>query len=160
LVERTIEQHGRIDCVVAKAPGNPAFGPWESLGAAPGERGMAPNLRSTSGLPNLAHPPMPEGGAGTLFSMPSSVALLAPRSQGAYAVSKAAEAHLARNLAVEWGSRNIRVNAIAPGIIKTDFARKLWEDQSLVDRVVQQSPLGRIGEPQDVGGVAVFLACD
>jgi len=160
LVERTIERHGRIDCIVANAAVNPVFGPLEKLSDDAWDKVMATNLRSTFWLANFALPRMAEGGGGSFIIMSSVVALLGTRSQGAYAVSKAAEAHLARNLAVEWGSRNIRVNAIAPGIIKTDFARKLWQDQKLVDSVTRQSPLGRIGEPQDVAGVAVFLACE
>src|SRR5260370_12417941 len=77
---------------------------------------------------------------------------------GAYGISKAAEMQLARNLALEWGHHNIRVNAIAPGIIRTDFARALWEDKERLKRVEAMAPLGRIGEVPEVAGIAVFLA--
>jgi NAD(P)-dependent dehydrogenase (short-subunit alcohol dehydrogenase family) len=77
---------------------------------------------------------------------------------GAYCVSKAADMQLARNLAVEWGKHNIRVNCIAPGLVRTDFARALWEDPKYLERTQALTPLGRIGEPQDIGGIAVFLA--
>jgi dehydrogenase/reductase SDR family member 4 len=160
LVERTIERHGRIDCVVANAAVNPVFGPLKELSDEAWDKVMATNLRSTFWLANLALPLMAERGGGSFIIMSSIAALLGTRSQGAYSVSKAAEAQLARNLAVEWGPRNIRVNAIAPGVIKTDFARALWENQALVDAIARQSPLGRIGEPRDIGPVAVFLACE
>ena len=77
---------------------------------------------------------------------------------GAYAISKAADFQLARNLAVEWGKQNIRVNCIAPGLVKTDFARALWENPQLLERTLRTTPLGRIGEPSDISGLAVFLA--
>jgi NAD(P)-dependent dehydrogenase (short-subunit alcohol dehydrogenase family) len=77
---------------------------------------------------------------------------------GAYCVSKAADMQLARNLAVEWGKRNIRVNCIAPGLVKTDFARALWDNPKLLAQTEGATPLGRIGDPDDIGGIAVFLA--
>jgi NAD(P)-dependent dehydrogenase (short-subunit alcohol dehydrogenase family) len=77
---------------------------------------------------------------------------------GAYGISKAADFALARNLAVEWGQRNVRVNCIAPGLIKTDFARALWEDEKAVARRNAATPLRRIGEPREIGGIAAFLA--
>ena len=77
---------------------------------------------------------------------------------GAYAISKAADMQLARNLALEWGEHNIRVNCIAPGLVKTDFARALWENPEIRRRYELQTPLRRLGEPDDIGGIAVFLA--
>jgi NAD(P)-dependent dehydrogenase (short-subunit alcohol dehydrogenase family) len=77
---------------------------------------------------------------------------------GAYGISKAADMALVRNLALELGPHNIRVNTIAPGLVKTDFARALWEDQKLLDNRLERSPLKRIGEPDDIGGIAVMLA--
>ena len=79
---------------------------------------------------------------------------------GAYGMSKAAEAALARNLAVEWGPSKIRVNAIAPGLVRTDFARALWEDPVRLERAETRTPLRRIGEPDDIAGVALFLASE
>jgi len=79
---------------------------------------------------------------------------------GAYGISKAADHHLVRNLAAEWGPRNVRVNAIAPGLVKTDFARALWEDPKRAAERIAATPLRRLGEPRDIGGIAVFLASD
>ena len=77
---------------------------------------------------------------------------------GAYGISKAADMQLARNLAVEYGPHNIRVNCIAPGLIRTDFARALWEDEALLAKRTATTPLRCIGEPDEIAGVAVFLA--
>ena len=77
---------------------------------------------------------------------------------GTYGISKAAEMQLARNLAVEWGPRNVRINCIAPGLVRTDFARALWENQAVYEKAVRSYPLRRIGEPQDIAGAAVLLA--
>ncbi len=77
---------------------------------------------------------------------------------GAYAISKAADMQLARNLAMEWGRHNVRVNCIAPGLVKTDFARALWENPEILRHYESHTPLRRIGEPDDIGGIAVFLA--
>ena len=79
---------------------------------------------------------------------------------GAYGISKAADHHLVRNLAAEWGPKNVRVNAIAPGLIKTDFARALWEDDKRRAEREARTPLRRLGEPQEIGGIAVFLASE
>jgi hypothetical protein len=76
---------------------------------------------------------------------------------GAYAISKAADMQLARNLACEYGQHNIRVNCIAPGLIKTDFARALWENPEILKASTARSPLLRIGEPDEIAGAAVFL---
>ncbi|BCH05648.1 hypothetical protein MesoLj131c_73960 (plasmid) [Mesorhizobium sp. 131-3-5] len=88
--------------------------------------------------------------------MPPCAALRA----SAYGVSKAALIQLTRNLAVEWGPSGIRVNSIAPGLIKTEFARELWEDPEWLEKIENRTPLRRIGTPEDIAGVALFLASD
>jgi NAD(P)-dependent dehydrogenase (short-subunit alcohol dehydrogenase family) len=105
-------------------------------------------------------PQMAERGGGAVIIVSSIAALNGTDKIGAYGMSKAAEAALARNLAVEWGPRGIRVNAIAPGVVRTDFARALWEDPERRRHFETQNPLRRFGEPDDIGGVAVFLASD
>ena len=86
--------------------------------------------------------------------------LLANTVIGAYGMSKAMGHHLVRNLAAEWGPKNVRVNAIAPGLVKTEFARALWEDEKRRHERIEATPLRRLGEPRDIGGIAVFLASD
>jgi NAD(P)-dependent dehydrogenase (short-subunit alcohol dehydrogenase family) len=101
---------------------------------------------------------MKPGGSFTLIGSIGGV--IANTVIGAYGMSKAAGHHLVRNLAAEWGPKNVRVNAIAPGLIKTEFARALWEDPKRAEERVSNTPLRRLGEPRDIGGIAVFLASD
>ena len=119
---------------------------------------MNTNVRSTFWLCNMVLPEMAERKDGVVIVLSSIAGLKGNAKIGVYGISKAAEAQLVRNLAVEWGKHNIRVNAIAPGLIKTDFARALWEDEGRRSRVETLTPLGRIGVPRDVGGLAAFLA--
>jgi NAD(P)-dependent dehydrogenase (short-subunit alcohol dehydrogenase family) len=101
---------------------------------------------------------MAERGGGAVIIVSSIAGHRGTDVLGAYGISKAADFALARNLAVEWGPRNVRVNCIAPGLIKTDFARALWEDEANLKRRTERTPLRRIGEPDEIGGVAAFLA--
>ena len=102
-----------------------------------------------------------DDGGGSFIVVGSIGGLLANTVIGAYGISKAADHHLVRNLAAEWGPKNVRVNAIAPGLVKTEFARALWEDPKRARRARSQAtPLRRLGEPRDIGGIAVFLASD
>ena len=119
---------------------------------------MASNIKSNLWLANLAAPGMAERGGGTITIISSIGGLKGSDRLGAYAISKAADFGLARSLAVELGPKNIRVNSIAPGLVKTDFARALWEDPANLKKRTDTTPLRRIGEPDDIGGVAAFLA--
>jgi NAD(P)-dependent dehydrogenase (short-subunit alcohol dehydrogenase family) len=101
---------------------------------------------------------MAERGDGAVIVISSIAGLKGNTMLGAYGISKAADFQLVRNLAVEWGPKNVRVNAIAPAIIRTDFARKLWEDPKIYAHAVSGYPLRRIGEPDEVAGAAIFLA--
>jgi len=103
-------------------------------------------------------PNMKKLGGGSVVIISSIGGLKGSASLGAYAISKAADMQMARNLAVEWGPDNIRVNCIAPGLVKTDFARALWEDPKIYEATVANYPLRRIGEPDEIAGAAVFLA--
>src|SRR5690554_1376965 len=112
----------------------------------------------SSDLTNMVLPQMAEKGSGSVVLLSSIAGIRGNTTIGTYGVSKAAEAALARNLAVEWGPKGIRVNSIAPGLIKTDFAKALWEDPVRVKRAEDKTPLRRIGDPIDIAGLAVFLA--
>src|SRR2546428_13681615 len=103
-------------------------------------------------------PGMAERGGGSFIVVGSIGGLIANTVIGAYGVSKAADHHLVRNLAAEWGPKSIRVNAIAPGLVKTEFARALWEDEKRRNERIQATPLRRLGQPRDIGGIAGVLA--
>ena len=119
---------------------------------------VANNVKSVLWLAQLTLPWMAAGGS---FILVGSIGgLLANTVIGAYGMSKAMGHHLVRNLAAEWGPKNIRVNAIAPGLVKTEFARALWEDETRRAERIAVTPLRRIGDPRDIGGIAVFLASD
>ena len=158
LVKGAIAKYGRIDSMVCNAAVNPYFGPLSGISDEQWDKIMESNIRSNLWLANLTAPGMAERGGGTITIVSSIGGLKGSAKLGAYAVSKAADFGLARSLAVELGPKNIRVNAIAPGLVKTDFARALWEDKANLDKRLENSPLKRIGEPDDIAGIAAFLA--
>jgi len=158
LVDRTLAEWGRIDTLVCNAAVNPHFGPLATITDEAFDKIMASNVRSNLWLCNMVIPQMAARSDGSVIIVSSIAGLKGNTMLGAYGISKAADFQLARNLAVEWGGKNIRVNAIAPGIIRTDFARALWENPKTYDKAVRSYPLGRIGEPDDVAGAAIFLA--
>ena len=156
LVDATRARWGRIDIVVANAAANPYYGPLTGIGDEAFDKIFANNLKSVLWLAAMTLPGMSAGGS---FILVGSIGgIIANTVIGAYGMSKAAGHHLVRNLAAEWGPKNVRVNAIAPGLIKTEFARALWEDPKRAEERVSNTPLRRLGEPRDIGGIAVFLA--
>lgn len=158
LVETTCAQWGGIDVLVCNAAVNPHFGPLATITEEAYDKIMDSNVKSNLWLCNMAIPKMAERGGGAVIIVSSIAGLKGHDKLGAYALSKAADLQLARNLAVEWGRANVRVNCIAPGLIRTDMARALWEDPETYRQAIESYPLGRIGEPQDIAGAAVFLA--
>ena len=158
LVDATLAKWGRIDIVVANAATNPYYGPLTGISDDAFAKIFANNLQSVLWLAAMTLPGMKPGGSFTLVGSIGGV--IANTVIGAYGMSKAAGHHLVRNLAAEWGPKNVRVNAIAPGLIKTEFARALWEDPKRAEERVSNTPLRRLGEPRDIGGIAVFLASD
>jgi len=119
---------------------------------------MSSNIKSNLWLCNFALPTMAEKGGGSVVIVSSIGGLRGSAQLGAYGISKAADMQLTRSLAVEWGPKNVRINCVAPGLVKTDFARALWEDPERLKRTVSTAPLRRIGEPHEIGGVVAFLA--
>ncbi|MCC7079854.1 MAG: SDR family oxidoreductase [Burkholderiales bacterium] len=160
LVDRTLAQWGGIDVVVCNAASNPVFGPLSKVSDEAFDKIMLTNVKSVFWLANMTMPRMAQRGGGSVVIISSIGALRGSNVNGLYGTSKAAETGLCRALAVEWGPKNVRVNCILPGLIKTDFARALWEDEERRKRREQMTPLRRLGEPKDIGGVAVFLASD
>ena len=158
LVDKTLATWGRIDIAVANAAANPYYGPLTGLPDETFDKIFANNVKSVLWLANMTLPGMAERGGGSFITIGSIGGLKANTVIAAYGISKAADHHLVRNLAAEWGPRNVRVNAIAPGLIKTDFARALWEDEARRKAREAITPLRRLGEPDEIGGIAVFLA--
>ncbi len=158
LVAGTRTELGGIDILVCNAGITGAPGPFASVDMNDYDRVMALNLRSQVELANLALPHIAEAGGGAAILMSSISALRGNAAINAYALSKAGVSQLARNLAVEWGPRNVRVNAIAPGFIATELSRPLLENEEFMRRRMQMTPLRRPGRPEEIAGVAVFLA--
>ena len=158
LVDRTLSEWGAIDVLVCNAAVNPYFGPLLSITDEAFDKIMASNVRSNLWLCSMVIPGMADRGGGSVIVVSSIAGVKGNTYLGAYGISKAADLQLVRNLAVEWGPKNVRVNAIAPAIIRTDFARKLWEDPEVYASATRAYPLRRIGEPDEVAGPAVFLA--
>ncbi|MCB9566885.1 MAG: SDR family oxidoreductase [Myxococcales bacterium] len=158
LVERTLDAWGQIDALVCNAASNPYFGPMSGVSDEIFDKIMRNNVLSNLWLANRVAPQMAERGGGSITVVSSIGGLRGDPFLGVYNMSKAADMQLVRNLAIEWGGRGIRANTIAPGLVRTDFARALWENPHLLDKVERATPLRRIGEPDDIGGIAVFLA--
>jgi NAD(P)-dependent dehydrogenase (short-subunit alcohol dehydrogenase family) len=158
LVDGTVQRWGRIDILVCNAAANPAYGPLAELSDEAFDKIMATNVRSNLWLCNLVMPGMAERGGGAIVIISSIAGIIASPMIGAYGMSKAADFALARTLAAEWSGKNIRINCVAPGLVKTDFARALWEDPERLAKRTATTPLRRIGEPEEIAPVAAFLA--
>lgn len=158
LVEGTRKKWGRIDVLVCNAAVNPYFGGSDGISDDQFDKIMDVNVRSNFWLSNMVIPEMRERKDGAIIIVSSIGGLRGSPVLGAYCISKAADFQLARNIAVEYGKFNIRANCIAPGLIKTDFARALWENPEILKRTEAQAPLHRIGDPDEIAGAAVFLA--
>ena len=158
LVDETNKAYGPIDVLVCNAAVNPHFGPSQEIPDSAFDKVMATNVRSNHWLCQMTIPSMAERGGGAVIIVSSIGGIKGSANLGAYGISKAADMQMARNLAVEWGPRNVRVNCIAPGLVRTDFAKALWENPDIYAATVRTYPLRRIGEPAEIAGAAVFLA--
>lgn len=158
LVTAAVQKWGGIDVLVCNAAVNPYFGPSIDMPDDAYDKVMNSNVRSNFWLCNMVLPQMAERGGGSIIVISSVAGLLGSPTLAVYGLSKAADMALVRNLCVEWGPKNIRANCIAPGLVRTDFARALWENPETYAHVVKAYPLRRIGEPDEIAGAAVFLA--
>jgi NAD(P)-dependent dehydrogenase (short-subunit alcohol dehydrogenase family) len=158
LIDGTLRLYGGIDILVCNAAVNPVFGPLSDLSDEAFDKVMGANVKSNLWLCNLAIPRMAERGGGAVVIVSSIAGLRGTAVLGTYGISKAADLALARNLAVEWGPRNVRVNCVAPGLVRTEFARALWENPEHVGKRIAATPLRRIASPQEIGPVIAFLA--
>ena len=158
LIDETTRQFGKIDVLVCNAASNPYYGPMAGIEDEQFRKIFDNNVMSNHWLINFVAPQMIERKDGSIIIVSSIGGLRGTPVIGAYGISKAADMQLARNLAHEYGPHNIRVNCIAPGLIKTDFAKALWEDVEMLKKRTATTPLRRIGEPDEIAGAAVFLA--
>ena len=158
LVAATTARFGRLDVVVCNAAVNPVFAELQDITEETWAKVMETNVTSVWRMAKAAFPIMAAQGGGSMVLLSSTASLVGTVTEGPYAVSKAAENHLARQLAVQWGPKNIRVNTIAPGVTRTDMIRN--HDPKMIARVLEQTPLRRMGEPEDIAAIALFFASD
>jgi NAD(P)-dependent dehydrogenase (short-subunit alcohol dehydrogenase family) len=160
LVEETRRLAGPIDILIGNAGVNPYYGPTSQIPDSAYEKTMASNVQANLWLAQLAAPDMIERQRGSMIFTASVGAFKSSETLGTYGMSKLALIGLVRNLAAEFGPSGVRCNAICPGLIRTEFARALWENPDVERRINNDIPLRRLGDPEDVAGVAVFLASD
>jgi len=158
LVDESNRAFGRIDVLVCNAASNPYYGPLGGISDDQFRKILDNNIVANNWLIGMVVPQMIERREGSITIISSIGGLKGSTTLGAYAISKAADMQLARNLACEYGKHNIRVNCIAPGLIKTDFAKALWDNPATLKSATSRSPLLRIGEPDEIAGAAVFLS--
>ena len=159
LIEKTVEHYGRLDGLVCNAASNPVYGPMSKVDEEAFDLIMRNNVWSGLQLAQLATPHLAENN-GSIVMVGSIVGMRGSNTIGTYGISKAAEEQLVKNLAVELGGKGIRVNCVAPGLIRTDFAKALLENPKLVAAMEHHTPAGRVGEPEDIAGVIAFLLAD
>ena len=158
LVDETRAAFGKVDILVCNAASNPYYGPMSGISDEAFRKVLDNNIISNNWLISMVAPAMAEQKDGAIVIVSSIGGLRGTPVIGAYAISKAADMQLARNLAQELSPSNIRVNCIAPGLVKTDFARALWDNPEGEARARSSTPLRRHGDPDDIAGAAVFLA--
>ncbi len=158
LVDETEAAFGQVDILVCNAATNPYAGPMAGISDEQFEKILQNNVISNHWLIQMVAPGMLARKDGAIVVVSSIGGLRGNALIGAYNVSKAADMQLVRNLAVEWGPSNVRVNCIAPGLVQTDFAKYLWENPDLLKQVTDPAPMKRIGQPDEIAGAAVYLA--
>ena len=160
LVNETRKKIGKIDVLICNAATNPFMGSMLDMPIEKFDKVMHNNIRSNQILCNLVLPEMISKEDGSIIIISSIAAIKGSPILGAYNISKAADVMIVKNIAAEFGHKNIRANSIAPGLIKTDFAKALWENPDILKTVLSSTPMQRIGLPNEIAGVAVMLASD
>ena len=160
LVNETREKIGKIDVLICNAATNPFMGSMLDMPIEKFDKVMHNNIRSNQVLCNLVLPEMISKEDGSIIIISSIAAIKGSPILGAYNISKAADVMIVKNIAAEFGHKNIRANSIAPGLIKTDFVKALWENPDILKTVLSSTPMQRLGEPDEIAGVAVMLASD
>ncbi|MBA4747131.1 MAG: SDR family oxidoreductase [Sphingopyxis sp.] len=160
LVDATRAAFGQVDVLICNAASNPHYGPMATITDEQLRKTLDHNIVAQHWLIQMVAPEMIERNAGSIIIISSIGGLRGSPILGAYAITKAADIQMTKNLAREYGPHNVRINAIAPGLVKTDFARALWENPENLKASTSGAALGRIGEPREIAGAAVFLASD
>ena len=160
LVKKTREKLGKIDVLICNAATNPFMGSMLDMPNDKFDKVMNNNIKSNQILCNLVLPEMIDREDGSIIIISSIAAIKGSAILGAYNISKAADVMIVKNIAAEFGHKNIRANSIAPGLIKTDFAKALWENPEILKTVLGTTPMQRIGEPDEIAGIAVMLASE
>ena len=158
LAQAAIDAYGKVDILVNNAATNPHFGPLLDAEDSLWQKTIEVNLMGNVWLTQAVVPLMREHGGGKIINIASVNGLRPGAMQGIYSLTKAALINLTQTLAMELAGDGIYVNAIAPGLIRTQFARVIWENEQIADPIIARTPLGRVGEPQDIAGIALFLA--
>lgn len=158
LLQKSVDAYGGVDIVVNNAATNPVFGPLLEAGLDAFDKIVEVNVRGPLELSKRAHRLMKERGGGSIVNISSIGGLTPEPGLGLYSMSKAALISLSKVMAHEWGPDGIRVNVICPGLIKTKFSAALWQDEKRLERVTNELPLRRIGQPEEMAALAVYLA--
>jgi NAD(P)-dependent dehydrogenase (short-subunit alcohol dehydrogenase family) len=160
LAEKTLQIYGGADILINNAATNPVFGPVVDCDGGAFDKIMAVNVKAPFELAKLFYPVMKSRGGGSVINI-SSIGGVSPEPNlGIYSVSKAALISLTQVMAKEWGKDNIRVNVICPGLIQTKFSQALWQNEQILKHFLKATPLGRVGQPDEIGALALFLASD
>lgn len=160
LVDSAISHFGKIDILVNNAATNPVFGPIENTEESAFDHIINVNLKAPFELSKLVLASMSKTGTGSIIHISSVEGVRPGTHMGMYSVSKSALLMLTRVQANEWGAKGIRINAIAPGLIQTKFSQALWDNEKVMNYALRQIPLGRMAQPEEVAGLALFLASD
>ncbi len=158
LVDETNAKFGDVDILICNAAVNPFYGPSKDITEEQIDKIFSCNIKANHFLSHMVLPQMQKIGGGAIVIISSIGGFMGSGTIGAYGISKAADMQLARNLAVEYGKDNIRINCICPGIVKTYFAEALWKDPKTEAFISSQLPMRRFGDPDDIAGAAVFLS--
>jgi dehydrogenase/reductase SDR family member 4 len=160
IFDAAMQAFGRVDILINNAATNPVFGPVENTDDKAFNKIMEVNVKAPFELAKLCLPVMQANGGGSIINISSIGGVSPEQGLGIYSVSKAALISLTKVMAHEWGKHNIRANVICPGLIETKFSEALWNNEKILKHFLSQLPLGRVGQPDEIAGLALFLASD